>query len=160
MRKRPKSTRLDSPPQSERDAVTAAIVRVLTEEVENERFQQDPAHPSATPGRRLPAAVDPKQVLHNRESGINQRALRDRLLELGWRKNQIELIDEDQGRSAKHAAGREGFQRLVADVSLRKVGIIIGLRGLTPLAQLRRLASAAGVCALVRHPDRRRRRRL
>ena len=36
------------------------------------------------------------------------------------------LIDDDQGQSGKHAAGREGFQRLVADVSLRKVGIIIG----------------------------------
>ena len=36
------------------------------------------------------------------------------------------LIDEDQGRSAKQAAGRDGFQRLVADVGLRKVGIIIG----------------------------------
>jgi DNA invertase Pin-like site-specific DNA recombinase len=68
----------------------------------------------------------PKQVLHNRESGINQRALRDRLLELGWSKSQIQIIDEDQGMSAKHAASREGFQRLVADVGLRKVGIILG----------------------------------
>jgi DNA invertase Pin-like site-specific DNA recombinase len=68
----------------------------------------------------------PKQVLENRESAVNQRALRERLLELGWSKGQIVLIDEDQGRSAKHAAGREGFQRLVADVGLRKIGIIMG----------------------------------
>jgi DNA invertase Pin-like site-specific DNA recombinase len=68
----------------------------------------------------------PKQVLKNCESAINQRALRDRLLELGWRKDQIVLIDEDQARSAKQVAGRDGFQRLVADVSLRKVGLIIG----------------------------------
>jgi DNA invertase Pin-like site-specific DNA recombinase len=67
-----------------------------------------------------------KQVLENRESAINQRALRDRLLELGWSKGHIVLIDEDQGQSAKHAAGREGFQRLVADVGLRKIGIIMG----------------------------------
>jgi DNA invertase Pin-like site-specific DNA recombinase len=68
----------------------------------------------------------PKQVLKNCESAINQRSLRSRLLELGWRKDQIVLIDDDQGQSGKHAEGREGFQRLVADVSLRKVGLIIG----------------------------------
>jgi DNA invertase Pin-like site-specific DNA recombinase len=67
-----------------------------------------------------------KQVLQNRESAINQRALRDRLLEWGWKKNQILIVDEDQGQSAKQAAGRDGFQKLVADVSLRKVGILIG----------------------------------
>ena len=68
----------------------------------------------------------PKQVLMNCESAINQRSLRSRLFELGWRKDQIVLIDDDQGQSGKHAVGREGFQRLVADVSLHKVGIIIG----------------------------------
>jgi DNA invertase Pin-like site-specific DNA recombinase len=69
---------------------------------------------------------DPRQVLKNRESGFNQRALRERLLELGWKKNQIVIIDEDQGRSARSAVGRDGFQNLVADVSLRKIGIIAG----------------------------------
>ena len=68
----------------------------------------------------------PRQVLKNRESAINQRNLRDRLHGLGWRKDQILLIDDDQGQSGKQAIGREGFQRLVADVSLRKVGIIMG----------------------------------
>lgn len=76
----------------------------------------------------------PKQVLKNCESAINQRALRGRLLEMGWRKDQIVLIDEDQARSAKQVAGRDGFQRLVADVSLRKVGLIIG----TEVARLSR----------------------
>jgi DNA invertase Pin-like site-specific DNA recombinase len=69
---------------------------------------------------------DPKQVLKNRESGFNQRALQERLLELGWKKSQVVLIDEDQGRSGKHAGGRDGFQALVADVSMRKIGIIMG----------------------------------
>ncbi len=53
---------------------------------------------------------------------------------MGWRKDQIVLIDEDQARSAKQVAGRDGFQRLVADVSLRKVGLIIG----TEVARLSR----------------------
>jgi DNA invertase Pin-like site-specific DNA recombinase len=69
---------------------------------------------------------DPKQVRQNRESGHNQRALRGRVLELGWRTDQIVLVDEDQGRSAKHTAGRDAFQKLAADVGLRKVGIIVG----------------------------------
>ena len=101
----------------------------------------------------------PKQVLKNCESAINQRSLRNRLFELGWRKDQIVLIDDDQGQSGKHAAGREGFQRLVADVSLRKVGIIIG----TEVSRLSRncgLAPAAGVMRVVRHAHCRCRRHL
>jgi DNA invertase Pin-like site-specific DNA recombinase len=68
-----------------------------------------------------------KQVVKNCESAINQRALQGRLLDLGWRKDQIVLIDVDQGLSGKQAAGREGFQRLVADVSMGKIGLIIGI---------------------------------
>lgn len=69
---------------------------------------------------------DPKQVRQNRESAINQRALRERLLEVGWKQKQISVIDGDQGVSAKHVAGRQGFQQLVADVGLGKIGIILG----------------------------------
>lgn len=69
---------------------------------------------------------DPKQVRENRESAINQRALTERLRELTWKPEQIVVIDGDQGISAKHAEGRQGFQNLVADVTLGKVGIIIG----------------------------------
>jgi DNA invertase Pin-like site-specific DNA recombinase len=69
---------------------------------------------------------DPKQVLNNRESGLNQRALRERLLTLGWKPNRVLLLDEDQGHSAKDVAGRDGFQKLAADVALGKVGIIMG----------------------------------
>ena len=68
----------------------------------------------------------PKQVLQHRESAVYQRALRERLLNLGWKKNQVTVIDEDQGLSAKHASGREGFQKLAADVGLGKVGILVG----------------------------------
>lgn len=69
---------------------------------------------------------DPKQVRQNRESAINQRALTERLRELSWKPEQIVVVDGDQGISAKHASGREGFQKLVADVGLSKIGIIIG----------------------------------
>lgn len=69
---------------------------------------------------------DPKQVRQNRESAINQRALTERLRELTWKPEQITVVDGDQGTSAKHAEGREGFQKLVADVGLGKIGIILG----------------------------------
>jgi len=69
---------------------------------------------------------DPKQVRENRESAINQRALKERLLELGWKASQVEIVDGDQGISARHVEGRESFQKLVADVGLGKIGIIVG----------------------------------
>lgn len=69
---------------------------------------------------------DPKQVRNNRESAVNQRALQERLRELTWKPEQIVVVDGDQGVSAKHSEGREGFQKLVADVGLGKIGIIMG----------------------------------
>src|SRR5437660_4862165 len=60
------------------------------------------------------------QVMHNQESRILQYAMRDRLRELGWR--EIEIIDDDLGRSAAGAVARAGFDRMVAEVCLGKVG--------------------------------------
>ena len=37
------------------------------------------------------------------------------------------MIDEDQGQSGASVSGREGFQRLVAEVGLGKAGIVMGL---------------------------------
>jgi len=54
------------------------------------------------------------QVLHNRESGALQYAMRDRLTALGF--IEIEVIDEDLGRSAAGGVQRAGFERMVAEV--------------------------------------------
>jgi len=62
------------------------------------------------------------QVLHNRESSALQYAMRDRLGQLGW--SQIETIDDDLGRSASGSAERAGFDRMVAEVCLGKVGAV------------------------------------
>ena len=62
------------------------------------------------------------QVLHNRESSALQYAMRDRLGQLGW--SQIETIDDDLGRSASGSAQRVGFDRMVAEVCLGKVGAV------------------------------------
>ncbi len=68
----------------------------------------------------------PKQVAQNLESQRLQYQLAQRAEELGWRSEQVCIIDEDQGLSGKESAGRDGFQDLVAEVSLGQVGIIFG----------------------------------
>ena len=68
-----------------------------------------------------------RQVMHNTESTERQYALRQRAIALGWPAEQIVVIDSDQGQSGASADGREGFQRLVADVGLGKAGIVLGL---------------------------------
>src|SRR5437660_2737195 len=62
------------------------------------------------------------QVMHNQESQKLQYAMRGRLRELGW--CEIEVIDDDLGCSAAGAVIRAGFERLVADVCLGKVGAV------------------------------------
>ena len=62
------------------------------------------------------------QVLHNRESSALQYAMRDRLTVLGW--SEIETIDDDLGRSAAGGVTRAGFDRMVAEVCLGKVGAV------------------------------------
>src|SRR6266516_6747181 len=68
-----------------------------------------------------------KQVLHNTESAIRQYDLRGKAISLGWAAGQITVIDIDQGQSGASAADREGFQQLVAEVSLGRAGIVLGL---------------------------------
>jgi DNA invertase Pin-like site-specific DNA recombinase len=62
------------------------------------------------------------QVLHNRESSALQYAMRDRLTALGL--SEIEVIDDDLGRSAAGGVQRAGFERMVAQVCLGKVGAV------------------------------------
>lgn len=68
-----------------------------------------------------------QQVLEHRESSSRQYALADLAVQLGWSRDRVEVIDEDQGRSGATAEGRSGFQRLLAEVSLDHVGIVLGL---------------------------------
>jgi DNA invertase Pin-like site-specific DNA recombinase len=67
----------------------------------------------------------PHQVLSNQESLRLQYALQQRALELGWRPEDIEIIDADLGLTATSASHRVGFQELVAKVTLGQVGIIL-----------------------------------
>ena len=67
-----------------------------------------------------------RQVVENTTSTDRQYGLKQRAVTLGWKPDQIVVIDEDLGRSGASTEGREGFQRLVADVGMGKAGIVIG----------------------------------
>jgi len=62
------------------------------------------------------------QVIHNLESQKLQYAMEERLHQLGWR--EIEVVDDDLGRSAAGLVTRAGFERMVAEVCLGKVGAV------------------------------------
>ncbi len=64
----------------------------------------------------------PYQVIHNLESQKLQYAMEARLRQLGW--HEIEVVDEDLGRSAAGCVTRAGFERMVAEVCLGKVGAV------------------------------------
>ena len=68
-----------------------------------------------------------KQVFENTESTKRQYALRERAISLGWPIVQIVTIDSDLGETATSVADREGFQKLMTEVSLGRVGLVMGL---------------------------------
>src|ERR1700686_4843579 len=62
------------------------------------------------------------QVNNNLESQKLQYAMQERLRQLGWR--EVEIVDEDLGRSASGTVTRAGFERMVAEVCLGQVGAV------------------------------------
>ncbi|HEV8177250.1 MAG TPA: recombinase family protein, partial [Gemmatimonadales bacterium] len=69
----------------------------------------------------------PQQVADHRESTARQYNLIERGVDLGWPRPFVEVIDEDQGRSAGQPDSRLGFQRLLAEVALDRVGLVLCL---------------------------------
>lgn len=67
----------------------------------------------------------PHQVLTNQESLRLQYDLRRRALDLGWREEDVEVIDADLGLSGAGAHHREGFKDLIARVTLGQVGLVL-----------------------------------
>ena len=67
----------------------------------------------------------PHQVLSNQESLRLQYALKQRAVNLGWRDEDIEIIDADLGLTGASAQYREGFKEVIAQVTLDQVGIIL-----------------------------------
>ena len=100
-----------------------------------------PMHPGG-PGRRSAALSDrhlsklaivyirqssTQQIFDHQESRQRQYALADYAATLGWPRERILVIDEDQGRSGRTVEQRPGFQRLLSEVTLDHVGLVLGL---------------------------------
>jgi DNA invertase Pin-like site-specific DNA recombinase len=67
------------------------------------------------------------QVVNNRESTDRQYRLRERALSLGWKHEQVTIVDEDLGQSGSGLAERTGFARLTSSVALGSVGIVLSI---------------------------------
>ena len=68
---------------------------------------------------------DPQQIVKNPESTARPYALVDHAVALGWPRDRVVVIDEDQGKTASTAAGRLGFHYLLGEVALGHGGIIL-----------------------------------
>src|SRR3954449_5290949 len=68
-----------------------------------------------------------QQVLEHGESTRLQYALADRAVALGWARSRVMVIDDDLGVSAAVADARVGFQKLVTEVTMGRVGIVLGI---------------------------------
>ena len=67
------------------------------------------------------------QVRENTASTARQYDLVQRARDLGWAREQITVIDQDQGHSGASTAGRDGFQFLIAEVGLGRAGAVLSL---------------------------------
>jgi DNA invertase Pin-like site-specific DNA recombinase len=67
----------------------------------------------------------PNQMLSNQESLQLQYALEQRALDLGWRPDDVDIIDADLGLTGASAEHREGFKEIISRVTLGHVGIIL-----------------------------------
>jgi DNA invertase Pin-like site-specific DNA recombinase len=67
------------------------------------------------------------QVLNNIGSKARQYNLVQHALDLGWTEEQVVVVDQDQGLSGASSAERDGFQFLIAQVGLGRVGAVFSL---------------------------------
>ena len=90
----------------------------------------------------------PQQITRHPESTRLQYGLVDRALMLGWERSQVQVIDDDLGKSGATAQGRAGFQRLVSEVSLNQVGLVLGIEMSRLARSCRDWYQLLEVCAL------------
>jgi excisionase family DNA binding protein len=65
------------------------------------------------------------QLVQHGESTEVQYQLTERAVQLGWPRERIKVIDEDLGKSGASAAGRSGFQQLMTEIGLGRVGLVL-----------------------------------
>lgn len=65
------------------------------------------------------------QIFNNQESLELQYALKQRAIDLGWKVDNISIIDVDLGLTGASTEKREGFKEVLAKVALGEIGIIL-----------------------------------
>ena len=88
---------------------------------------QDPPRTSRPPGPDLRPPVQSHAGARSTASTARQYDLARYADQLGWPKERIQVIDQDQGLSGASALGRDGFQHLMAEVSLGRAGAVLSL---------------------------------
>ena len=91
------------------------------------QFPQDPPRPSGPPALIYVRQSSPMQVRDHTASTARQYDLAQSADRLGWPKERIRVIDQDQGHSGVSALGRDGFQHLMAEVGLGRAGAVLSL---------------------------------
>ena len=96
------------------------------------------------------------QIKHHQESTELQYRLVDRAEDLGWPRERIQVLDEDLGKSGAGTTERQGFQKLISEISLGHAGLVMSLdasrlaRNNRDWHQLLELCSLFGVLLLLR----------
>jgi DNA invertase Pin-like site-specific DNA recombinase len=67
------------------------------------------------------------QVMRHTESTSLQYELVERAVQLGWPRERVIVLDEDLGKSGTSAEQRLGFQALLAEIGLSRVGLVVSL---------------------------------
>lgn len=88
----------------------------------------------------------PDQARNNLEGQRRQYALAERARGMGF--SEVEIVDEDLGRSGASTAKRSGFRKLVASVSLREVGAIFSVEASRLSRNSRDWAQLVELCSL------------
>jgi DNA invertase Pin-like site-specific DNA recombinase len=94
-----------------------------------------------------------RQVEEHKMSKEVQYNLVHRAEALGWRKDQIEIIDEDLGVSATGTKQRTGFEKLITNICLENIGAIFILYASRLARNGREWHQALEMCSLFRGWD-------
>jgi DNA invertase Pin-like site-specific DNA recombinase len=90
----------------------------------------------------------PHQVIEHRESRERQYGLARVVVDLGWSRDRVIVIDDDQGQSGKTTADRNGFQRVVAEVTMGHVGLVAGIELSRLIRSTKEWLNLIEICAL------------
>src|SRR6266705_2242456 len=93
---------------------------------------------ATTPSKIRPAHLERQAFVYVRQSTLmqvrehtastaRQYDLARRAQQLGWPNERVRVIDADQGRSGASASERDGFQELIGEVGVGRVGAVLCL---------------------------------